>query len=636
MKSLSPEHEFWTKLMVNAHDHYATDYEADSVAKNLSESTRTSATRDPCRAAMKGFRNVTHALSGPIIETSCPGKSYEREQNKIKEFFYRNPTPARIEEEFVDETKPQIPVHSANAPIPPATAAVPPAAAQIPTQEFYTQLLKTMKVLRQAPPQQQKIVVKLREHKDSVDLAKLHNNMLMLFYVNGKINWEEGTVKNINLATFAQGFANLLSRTAIVQETQFANLLNTVFTTQPNNDSDNLANPLERMMSLTVSPKRFTKAHLNASFQCADLEAGLMYKNPSINPFHYGLQTNRALVKAASAEIQEEHNKINWKINDKDKKVISSVIEGVQRIKTMDDVCMTCANMCRVMLAIVDINKSKPLLYQVAWKFIKLIKNRKMKTWMRKNSDNIAHLPFVFMAKIHQFFQSFSLFSQNSINTNKVELNNLSLDMKQIAAAVKLVTKFVKKMIEHADNNLVPKEIPPFAKSFFVEQGSRTITIAPSADLTSSTTQPTVTSKGKKCKSDTTNPGAKKKKTKRETSFKSLKMGLYHVKKGTTVAKALPDKSTLKGGKGVCMDFCTLKRKCNYPHQICMNGKHYTNWKNVPDKDKPVLLLHMDSTGLLWFDKETMKKHNNEIAPKYAYLLRDATGPKPKKPTRST
>jgi hypothetical protein len=180
-KSLSPEHEFWAKMMVNAHDHYATDYKVDSVAKNLSESTRTSAMRDPCQAAMKGFKNVTHALSGPIVETSRPGKSYEREQNKIKEFFYRNPTPVRVEEEFVDKTEPQIPVHSANAPIPPATVAFPPAAAQIPTQEFYTQLLETMKVLRQAPPQQQKIVVESREHEDSVDLAKLHNNMLTLF-----------------------------------------------------------------------------------------------------------------------------------------------------------------------------------------------------------------------------------------------------------------------------------------------------------------------------------------------------------------------------------------------------------------------------------------------------------------------
>jgi hypothetical protein len=389
--------------------------------------------------------------------------------------------------------------------------------------------------------------------------------MLMLFYVNGEIDWEEGTMKNMNLATFAQGFANLLNRTATVQETQFANLLNTVFTTQTDDDVDDLASPLDRLMSLMVFPKKFTKAHLNASFQWADLKAGLMYKNPSINPFHYGPQTNHALVKAASAKIQEECNEINWKINNKDKRVISSVIEGVGRINTMDDICMTCANMCGVMLAIIDVTKSKHLLYQVAWKLIKLIENKKMKTWMCKKNDSIAHLPYVFMVKLHRFFQSLTLFSQNPINTNKVEINNLSLDTKQITAAVKLVTKFVKKMVEHADDNLVPKEIPPFAKSFFVKQGSGTIRIVLSADWTLSATKPAaIPGKGGKRKLNAASPSTKKKK--RETSNKSLKMGLFHVKKGTPAAKALSDKSKLKGNKGICMDFCSHERKCNYPH----------------------------------------------------------------------
>jgi len=116
-------------------------------------------------------------------------------------------------------------------------ASIPPAAAQILTQEFYTQLLKTMKILSQGPPQQQMIVVELCEHKDSLDLAKLHINMLILFYVNGKIDWEKGTMRDVNLATFVHGFASLLNRTATVQETQLANLFNTVFMTQPNNDS---------------------------------------------------------------------------------------------------------------------------------------------------------------------------------------------------------------------------------------------------------------------------------------------------------------------------------------------------------------------------------------------------------------
>ncbi len=206
--------------------------------------------------------------------------------------------------------------------------------------------------------------------------------MLKLFYVNGVIDWDEGTFKDIHLATFAKGFLNLLDQTATVQETQFANYLNTIFRAQPDDDDNKLANLLERLTSLSVFPKKFTKAHLNASFQCANLEGNMMYKNPSINPFHYTPQNCRALVKAASVKIKEEQNKFNWKVNEKDKKQISSIIEGVRPVESMDNISRTCTNMCRVMLTIVDVSMTKPLLYQVTYKFIKIIKNKKMQTWM--------------------------------------------------------------------------------------------------------------------------------------------------------------------------------------------------------------------------------------------------------------
>ena len=258
-----------------------------------------------------------------------------------------------------------------------------------------------------------------------------------------------------------------------MQEAQFANLLNTIFRSLPEDDDDELANPLERLMSLTVFPKKFTKAHLNASFQCTDLESNTLYKNPSINPFHYAPQVCRALVKAATAEIEEERNQFNWRVSEKDKKQISSVIEGVGRIESIDDVSRTCANMCGVMLAIVDVSKSKPILYQVAYKFIKMIENKKTQTWMRENSESIAHVPFILMGKLHQCFQYLASFSQNLINTNKVEINNPSLNIKQVNMAVKLVSKFCKKMTKHIEDSTVPKEIPPFARSFFVEQSGK-------------------------------------------------------------------------------------------------------------------------------------------------------------------
>jgi hypothetical protein len=53
--------------------------------------------------------------------------------------------------------------------------------------------------------------------------------------------------------------------------------------------------------------------------------------------------------------------------------------------------------------------------------------------------------------------------------------------------------------------------------------------------------------------------------------------GIFHAKKGTPTVKALLDKSKLKDGQGICLDFCLHEKKCNFPYQLCKNGKHYTN-----------------------------------------------------------
>jgi hypothetical protein len=81
-------------------------------------------------------------------------------------------------------------------------------------------------------------------------------SMLKLMYACSNIDWEEGTVKNIHLATFAQGFKNLLNRLATGQTTQQANLFTTVFTIEPKNDDNDMhLNPLNSLMSLSVFPQ---------------------------------------------------------------------------------------------------------------------------------------------------------------------------------------------------------------------------------------------------------------------------------------------------------------------------------------------------------------------------------------------
>jgi hypothetical protein len=409
----------------------------------------------------------------------------------------------------------------------------------------------------------------------------------------------------------------------------------TMFTIIAEDKDDNTPfNPLNSLMSLVIFPPKFTKGHLNASFQSADLKSSTIYKSASINPFQYAPQNNCKLVQVAANKIKEERNKIKWRTVEKDRKQNSSLIEGVGRINLMEDVAMTCANICGMQIAIVDVLSVKPLLYQFANKLIKFIKIKKTKTWMRDNIDSLVHLPMVFMAKLYKFFQHLVLFSQNLINTNKIELAYTNLDSKNVTIAVKLVLKFLNKMQEHINNNLIPKDVPTFTKRFFTEStGCGFILVAKNDESKKmNATQPTAlsVSGNGKCKSNSKEEEGKEK-PRKEFSDKSLKMGLFHLKKGTPAAKALPHKSTLKDGVSVCLEFCCHKMKCNMPHQLCKDRKNYTNWKNVPSDNKVILLKHMDSTGLMWLNAETFEKHKIAIAPECIHLLGDANGPKQKK-----
>ena len=201
----------------------------------------------------------------------------------------------------------------------------------------------------QAPQHPTKIVVKSRDHEETIDLAKLQNGMLQLMYVTGNINWDDGTAKNIQIATFSQGFKNLLTRSALVQATQLTNLLTTIFATEPDDNDNNFqSNPLSRLMSMVIFTPKFTKGHLNASFQSSDLKMGSMYKSTSLNPFHYAPQGNRKMILEASNKMDKEQNELNWHIVEKDQSKISLLIKGVGQVNNMEEVAMTCANICGV------------------------------------------------------------------------------------------------------------------------------------------------------------------------------------------------------------------------------------------------------------------------------------------------
>jgi hypothetical protein len=237
-----------------------------------------------------------------------------------------------------------------------------------------------------------------------------------------------------------------------------------------------------------------------------------------------------------------------------------------------------------------------------------------------------------FMAKIHQFFQLLASLSRNLINTNKIEVADDKFDIKNVAIAVKLASKFFRKMQEHVDDNSIPRDVPAFARSFFAKASEGGDLLSHQRAMTPKNQVPPnqLMAPAVESVSQMAKKQQGQKKPKKEFLDKSLKMGLFHVKTGTPASKALPDKSTLKDGAGICMDFCSHKKKCTYPHQLCKNEKHYTNWKNIPNEDKITLLKHMNSLGLMWLDAKTFEKHKIVIAPQLAHLLGDSMGPKQK------
>jgi hypothetical protein len=124
-----------------------------------------STSRDLAPAVTKGLRGMTFD-SSPFVDASLLGKnSFEAHQEKMKEFYRRNPTPALVDDNDDDEdtNEVHIPVHSTATNQP--SLVVPAAFTNLnPPPEFYAQLIETMKNI-QAPQHPSKIVVESRDSR---------------------------------------------------------------------------------------------------------------------------------------------------------------------------------------------------------------------------------------------------------------------------------------------------------------------------------------------------------------------------------------------------------------------------------------------------------------------------------------
>jgi hypothetical protein len=297
----------------------------------------------------------------PFCRSLYSWTKFTAKQDTPFSFFEHNPTPACVDNTSDDDKVELVQVAST------ATALL----HVQDQQEFYKMMVKTMQIMQDALLQNQKIIVKFCDHEETVAAAKLQNSMGWLMYVTtDNVDWEDGTIKSVSLTTFTQEYKNLLKRSSAVQATQLTNLFRTIFSTGPTTNKEDDGGPLNRLMLLYIFAPKFTKGHLIAMFQRNDLELGAIYKSTSINPFHYAPQTNQDFIANTKKEIKEERNKKSFLIIKANCKKISSLTKGIVKINTMDDVTTTCANICGIQLAIINIAVQKLLQYQFSWKMI--------------------------------------------------------------------------------------------------------------------------------------------------------------------------------------------------------------------------------------------------------------------------
>ena len=130
--------------MHNAIEHANLDNHTGTAFKRMINSAAISSSRDPVHAATTGFRYMSFA-SSPLVNVSLLGKNFfEAEQETMKAFFHRNPTPAHVEDPDDKEENKEVQIPGNSTIANQALLAAPAPIANPPT-DFFAQLIETMK-----------------------------------------------------------------------------------------------------------------------------------------------------------------------------------------------------------------------------------------------------------------------------------------------------------------------------------------------------------------------------------------------------------------------------------------------------------------------------------------------------------
>ena len=590
----------------------------------------------------------------PHHQPVAPQQQFQMPQQPPQPIFQQGPpvvtnAPQQPQQPLVQQQQPQQPLVQQQQPQQPFVQQQPPL--QLPVQQLPQQLPVGQPPLQfqwQIPAYQQDaapipanpgftvqnwqtqpMIFRSEAENESKQAAKLQTDILKLFFIVGKCDWDEATITDICPPALTQTFQNVLDATQSVRATQFGNLCRTVFNEIPENEVD-LLNPLYTNMSMLHFSKHFITGILNARFQYTNL-GGNNYESTDINLFHFAPQNDRDLVSRAIQGDANARNEEDNLVPDSHRTKGKTVIEGIGRVNLMSDVVKVCANFCAVMRAIVDIEQGKPFLYSLMVKMILVIQHPDFQRWRTNNKKSLEHLHFNFMQKLHQVFTKLASFSSNSKNTHAVKHNveRPELHLKDINSAIKLASTFFEKMQENIDNETTTGlDLPAFANVLTAPPLAAKRSQHPNVGDETTNHRNHQDYRGNqgndqdfRSNQDFDNGGNKQAKKERPPR---TNLGLFHAKPGSEQG-LFP---RLKG-KPPCNKFCVQGKTCDKLRQICKYA-HVASWKAFEKDDQEAILVHADKTGNIWLDEATFKNQKVEIPQKYQYLLGDASGPKPK------
>ena len=475
--------------------------------------------------------------------------------------------------------------------------------------------------------QEIRVITKADEERNAVTSSGLIK--LMLFMVQGTINWDTGEVTNLQLPEFSATFDEILQSSAAGRSQLLQSLLQTIFTDTPDKPEDR-RDPMFKSMSMTVFTSAFISNLLDGNFTTEELTS-LYAESNAINILSF-LAQSRSDERVSRALRMEEKLKNEIRnqidpINRSDMKLTMQILGGVESI---DDITPIAANVNGICRALFKQTNRQSILYQVMDKFVDTIESREFIQYFEKTKHDTPYLHLVFLQALSHVQNKLAKFSKNIVNITlaKTSEDSKSIDLPGVKAEhvkdlVRYVARFVDKQNNHRADLTFDKTTPSFAftKQMILVEPEFSARESNKSAKKKSEQPPASTNEAKKPRIDrngSVRPTAGAGKAKES-------MGIFHFKKIDTATTAcFPGDLEVPG---LCGRFCVQGRKCKHDDAKACAFRHVARVKQLSSSDMTKLCKAMDSTKLFWFDKDALTQQKFTLPTEYAHLMGDASGP---------